>query len=149
MDIGQHFFDEARVGLIFYGVQKRRNSQVRHATRWFILLMMPIFPIGSYRLRWDGTNWVAEKRIAWKFGSILRTYLWGWILIPLALLGPMFLCVAEIYKVLGGPPQLHIPIILLTIGWFLWSFWKILDWNEVQLQPPPARHSDSNVDPDE
>ncbi|MFN8613706.1 MAG: hypothetical protein U0931_39595 [Vulcanimicrobiota bacterium] len=58
---------------------------------------------------------------------MLTTYLWGAVAAPLALLGPMFLCVREVYAQLGAPGCLHIPLILAAIAWFAAGIWKALD----------------------
>lgn len=138
----QGLFEEMRLGTIYYGFERfHRASSSRVATRWFILLLMPLFPLGRYRLVYQHSQWQPEERLPLKWISLLRTYAWGWLVAPWALLAPMALGSKELYPLFGLPSWLQIPMILVAIAWFCYAFWRILDWQDHLLDPPDLEES--------
>ncbi len=39
------------IGTTFYGKKELKNDNSYITTKWFILLLLPIFPLGSYRVK--------------------------------------------------------------------------------------------------
>ena len=58
--------------------------------------------------------------------SLLTTFFWGSLAAPAAFLGPIFLCIREVYQSFNGPPALHIPFCLLAVSWLAFGVWKSL-----------------------
>lgn len=113
--------------MTYHGIQAGRQADCRVATLWFVFLLLPVLPLRRFRFRLQGQQWLREKRLRLDPRSIIKTYLWGSLAAPLAFFGPLILCVREIYEQLGGPPSLHIPIILVAIAWLVFGIWKALD----------------------
>lgn len=100
---------------------------------WFVLLWMPIFPIAAYLiqpLRENGNTLyfklIHKERIDWY--RVIETYLYGWIFLPLLLLGPIFFCIPEVQDSLGTPKPIQSIMIGAAILWFVFGIIKLSSW---------------------
>ena len=44
------------IGTTFYGKKELKNDKSYITTKWFIFLLLPIFPLGTYRVRKDTSD---------------------------------------------------------------------------------------------
>ena len=86
-------------GTIYYGNCEKTSDGSYVTTEWLVILFLPILPLGSYRVRpvdegsrfslvsFRGNYWA--RKIALKWGQILRTYLafYGGIIMSGVVLG--------------------------------------------------------------
>lgn len=122
-------------GARYIGIRKTNKPDERSATMWITALYFPIIPIGRHIVQpksLHGTRFeyfVLEKTpLNWK--EIFLTYLFGWIIIPIAGLTPMAFAVIEVQEALGIPNSLQAPIMVLGIIWIIIFLWKLADWDE-------------------
>ena len=71
--------------------------------------------------------------------EVLTTYLFGCVLIPLLLAGPLVLPITEVMQVLGLPASWQPAMIAAAIGWMVVACWKLADWHENRFHPRVVR----------
>ncbi|MFN8415701.1 MAG: hypothetical protein U0U66_05165 [Cytophagaceae bacterium] len=105
-----------------------KNGNVT-ATLWFTFLYLPIIPLWSVLVKREIELPLKEfkyqtiQKIPFNRQSILQTYLYGWIIIPFLLLGPLLLFIPEVYQLLGltTPPSRNL-IKGDPLNWHDWVF---------------------------
>jgi len=83
-------------GIRYLAIGKPDEQGRLYATRWFVFFQLPIFPLTRDLIRplsnpVDGGNFQYElfSEGPPRLSEVLRTYLFGWILFPCLLLGPL------------------------------------------------------------
>jgi hypothetical protein len=127
------------IGFTFSGVSHPDDKGHCTATQWFTFVFLPIFPVARYLVKPLGRapfrfqfQTLAKEKLV--LNEVLQTYLYGWILFPLLLLGPAlflgFAATPEAEKAFNLPEWSQMPLIVLSILWLGVSVWKLQDWNE-------------------
>lgn len=74
------------IGLTLYGKDKIEEDGSYVATKWFILFLLPIIPLGSYRVLVSDSRTIARgaetsylmTKTDFNTGQVIKTYLIGW-----------------------------------------------------------------------
>lgn len=124
------------IGFGFAGVSHPDAEGNCYATQWFTFVFLPLFPVARYKIK-------PLKKVPFQFQitsqsalvlqEVLSTYLYGWILFPLLILGP-FLALAlaatpEAEVAFKIPTWTQMPLIALSILYLVVSVWKLKDWD--------------------
>lgn len=126
------------IGTWFLGVSRSPSDPtVRHATSWITFLWIPLFPLRRYkikpiRVRPNHLRFQILGKEKLIFSEVLRTYFFGFILMPLAALGPLVLAIKEVQTALGIPEMLQVPVMFVSILWLIIFVWKLKNWEENQ-----------------
>lgn len=128
-------------GTTLLGISPMDSSGVATATRWITFLYLPVVPLARYRVHFlpnkgRGFSYQELERLGLNGREILTTYLFFWLVIPLVLLAPFVLAIAEVWQKLSLPPSGQIPYMIATIIWFGVWVWKLADWHEARGHPP-------------
>lgn len=135
------------IGTKFNGISEIDNEGNITATYWIVFLFLPIFPLFKCKLRREITSaiffkyQIIEKQpLQWK--EVLLTYLFGWIIIPILWLGPLFLCIREIAVYIGIPDASHGSgfgiyhlLVLYAIIHLVVFVWRLKEWDEKRGLP--------------
>lgn len=112
----------------------------RFATEWFTFFFAPVIPLRRYRLRLlphrgDGFSVARLERTPVVGAEIVRTYVFGWLLIPLCVASPAIAggLVQSIFK-LGE--SFGIAVAICSIAWLGVSIWKLMDWHQGRFHLP-------------
>ncbi|WP_018342209.1 hypothetical protein [Cytophaga aurantiaca] len=117
------------IGTRFNGVSQPDEQGHVHATSWFTFLYLPLVPLWRAEIKREITlplktfNYQVIQKLPLDKSEILKTYLYGWILIPLLLLGPALFLIPEIHQQLGiaSPPPRNL-IKGDSLNWHDWFF---------------------------
>ncbi len=122
-------------GIKYLGISKPDGEGRCLATRWFVILYLPIFPLGRDLIKPIKRNprsfqflRIQKERLS--FLSILKTYFFAWILMPLVLFAPLILGIHEIQDQLGVPQKFQIYVMILGIGWLISAVLFLKNWEE-------------------
>lgn len=123
------------IGTWLLGVEKTDQPGIYTATNWITVLFLPLIPLARHRIkptRMQRGHMSYEILSKEKLNAleVLRTYLFGWILIPLLGFAPIVLAVAEVQSALGIPYNYQIILQLLVMVWIIVFVWKLKDWDE-------------------
>lgn len=128
------------IGFTFLGVSAQDEQNRATATKWFTFLYLPVLPLQRLYVQFlphEGTGFsyqvLGQTPLNWK--EIALTYFWGSLVMPVSLIGPLFLGVTEIWLPLGLPPAGQLPYILFCCLWLGVGAWKLADRQEAQCQP--------------
>ncbi|MCB8945715.1 MAG: hypothetical protein H6658_18355 [Ardenticatenaceae bacterium] len=129
------------VGTTFLGISPMDETGVATATWWFTFLYLPLLPLGRRRVRFlphkgTGFSYQELERLPLNGREIALTYLTGWLLFPLLMLGPMALSIKEVWLAMGLPLSLQVPYLIAAIIWVVVLVWKLSDWHEARTHPP-------------
>ncbi len=129
------------IGVTFLSISEMDEQNVATATMWFTFLYLPVAPLYRCQVRFlpsDGGGFSYEKleRVSLNGREVAETYLYGWLLYPLAILGPMAIAVIEVWEALNLPESWHIPYAVATIIWLVVWAWKLSDWHEARMTSP-------------
>jgi len=120
---------EARLngcGTKFLGIHKE-DTRVT-GTYWVTLLFLPIVPIYKATIAYPKRNRIlVSEKTKLVARDVLQTYLWGWLLFPLLIFGPMLLGITAIALNYGGLGTL---IFFLSVVWMGVAVWKLADWDD-------------------
>lgn len=122
-------------GVWFLGIQHTPEKGVVYATFWLTFLFLPVFPLQRAKLRFsDAQRYTALEKTPLNPGEILQTYLYGWLLFPLLILGPTFVGLAlSINEVAGmvGPLMLF-----ASLAWMIFVVWQLAGWDQYRRLVP-------------
>ncbi|MEJ2396234.1 MAG: hypothetical protein P8Z77_16070 [Candidatus Thiodiazotropha sp.] len=114
-------------GFKYLGI--RQVEETITGTYWFTFLFFPILPILRATISYPQPKTVlVSKPESLRFGEVMKTYLFGWIIFPLLLLAPLLLGVALIALLQNGMAGLAI-----TFAGVVWAgvgVWKMADWDD-------------------
>ncbi|MFJ5925008.1 hypothetical protein ACIQF6_20625 [Kitasatospora sp. NPDC092948] len=117
------------------------------ATRWFTMVMLPIWPLGRYYLKEgetvhvDGRRGASSSTTEYAFlgqaelrgSEILRTYLFCWVVVPVVILGPVtVMCIndkgfSRDHGLLFIALLFGLPIVgMIVVAWLLVLHAKVL-----------------------
>jgi hypothetical protein len=94
------------IGTMLYGISEIDNEGNITATTWVTFLYLPLFPLWKDRLKrkvtkpYEYTYSIIRKESI-EISEVIKTYLWGRILIPLLIFGPSLLNISELQQILG------------------------------------------------
>ena len=122
-------------GTAFLGVKRDPRRSYHTATVWVTFFYAPILPLRRYRVKFgeDGA-YTLMKRTPLSFAEVLECYVWCWMILPVVLLGPLFLGITEIWESVGLPHWAQIPYILSIIAWICVAMWKLADRYDRSMQ---------------
>lgn len=132
-------------GTKFYGISLPDAEGKSTATLWVTFLFLPLVPLKRVTIKRQLTDprrfvytEVARENFSTK--EILMTYLFGWIITPLAWFGPLVLCIREVASAIGIPTEgdstpLWTGMIVFAILWLIVFTWKWKDWLDKQGLP--------------
>ncbi len=117
------------IGSRFNGVSQLNQHGNVHATLWFTFLYLPLIPLWKAEIKREITlplkefNYQIIQKLPLDRNEILKTYFYGWILVPLLLLGPILFLIPEIHEQLGiaSPPPRNL-IKGDSLNWHDWLF---------------------------
>jgi hypothetical protein len=114
-------------GTKFLGI--RREADRVTGTYWVTLLFIPIIPLYKATIAYPKRNRVlVSEKTKLDFRDVMWTYLWGWLLIPLVVFGPILLGITTIALMRNG--MLGTIIYLLGFIWAGIAVWKLADWDD-------------------
>ncbi len=109
------------IGTTYISTTRRDTEGKNHVIEWFVLFSMPIIPLRRYHVKKIGyqsthgggstrsvTSYQLLERTGLKFGEVIGTYLFFWVLSPVFIIGA--------------------PIGLGTLAWFLGLPTNIVGW---------------------
>ena len=128
------------IGVTLLGVSNKQPDGTATATWWFTFLYLPVLPVRRVRVRFlphkgSGISFEEisdEDRIA---SEILKTYLYGWILIPLLIFWPLILSIVMNNLAAKLPQPWQIPAVVFMIVWILGWILILLSWHEKKYKP--------------
>lgn len=94
-------WDQLRLGTTYYQVVGL-DRRTLDATAWFVLLYVPLWPVGRYRLRREGDNWNRLERRKLSWASVASMYLTAYFLVPLGLVTPMFFALTSSHQIFAA-----------------------------------------------
>lgn len=121
------------VGLRYLGLVPTEKTSEVLATVWFTFLYLPILPLRRERLMLVGQRefrFHVIERVTLDWNDVARTYVFGWILLPLLVLWPLPIAVVEVQGFLGIPKHVQPFVIFFAIIWLVVSVWKLKGWDE-------------------
>lgn len=129
------------IGTTLLGISKPDDQGTSTATVWFTFVFLPIFPIRRLRVRFlehqgSGFTYQVISYEKLVLSELLKTLLFGWLLIPLFAVAPLILSVKEVWTGLGFPGSLQIPYIILCVIWVGVVIWKTADRHDARCRPP-------------
>jgi len=68
--------------------------------------------------------------------EVLKTYLYGLIVVPVLAAGPSILGFTGIWNALGFQKSLQIPYIIISVIWAIIIIWKTADWQDERCRAP-------------
>ena len=128
------------IGTTLLGVSDQDEEHVATATSWFTILYLPIIPLKRLRVRFlphkgSGYRYQILQQEPLHWGEIGKTYLAGWLLIPLLIFWPLPIAFAEVWAKLGFPQALYIPYMVFAILWAIVAIWRLAGWQDKRLRP--------------
>ncbi|RPI14629.1 MAG: hypothetical protein EHM58_15990 [Ignavibacteriae bacterium] len=137
------------VGTRFLGLQKDDDGKL-FATNWIVILFLPIFPLFSAYINIIKTgdvfnNYRVIEKTEHRFTNILKTYLYGWIIFPAFMFGPICFATPEFAASIGIKDIRHSSlfqtIVIIVVAWvaitgiilILWDMKRRKGGNEVSL----------------
>jgi hypothetical protein len=128
------------IGATLLGISKPDEYGESTATRWFTFAFLPIFPIRRIRVKFlphkgSGFSYQRVRREKLVLAEVLKTYLFGWVLIPVFAAGPSFLGFSGIWTALALPMSFQIPYLVVSIVWAGIVIWKTADRHEERCRP--------------
>lgn len=127
------FWDQLRLGTTYYQVVGL-DADTLDATAWFVLLYMPLWPRGRYRLRRKGSGWERSQRRPLSPYSVVQAYLSAYLLYPTAFITPMLPFFKEVFPLTGLPSWSQVPGICVVLTVYIVLFWKALDRHEKSFE---------------
>lgn len=129
------------IGTTFLGISVPDKNGISTATNWFTFLWLPIFPFSRVKVRFlphtgSGFSYQLISHEKLVFKEIIKTYLFCWMLFPLAIFGPAVLTIKQVWEQIGLPETIHIPFGIMAFIWVFVSLWKLSDWHEARCYPP-------------
>jgi hypothetical protein len=117
------------IGTRFNGMSKLNQDGNVYATLWFTFFYIPLIPLWKAEIKREiilplkEFNYQIIQKLPLDRNEILKTYFYGWVLIPAILFGPAILLIPEIYQQLGvvTPPSRNL-IKGDSLSWHDWSF---------------------------
>jgi hypothetical protein len=132
------------IGTTLLSVSKMDCDGNATATVWFTFLFLPIFPIRRYQVQFlphQGSGFsyriLSEERL--QFQEILKTYLYGWLVAPTLILGPLLFGIRENWEALRLPETWYMPYFIFSIVWFGVAFIAIINRCENRCRPPKSK----------
>ncbi len=133
-------------GTWLLGPEPTTNPGEWIATRWITALFIPIIPLARYRVQVTGpqkkgqpTLITAKERLPLSIRSIVKTYLFGILIVPVLVLGPAFLAITEVQTYLGIPKDAQPILLVLAVCWIIGAVWKLKDWEENRWTKAPRK----------
>ena len=128
------------IGTMLYGISEIDNEGNITATTWVTFLYLPLFPLWKDRLKrkvtkpYEYTYSIIRKESI-EISEVIKTYLWGRILIPLLIFGPSLLNISELQQILGftiikngfSNPAIGDCFMIATILRAMVAIWKLKD----------------------
>lgn len=152
-------FDVLGCGVRLLGVRAAPRPDQHAATFWVTAFFVPLFPLGRRVVRFvdpglSEARWVTLETTPIEAREVARTYLFGWILFPLLLVGPFLIgswapkLAAWLGPILGlsrdladvarlGAGLLGGLFVLLGIPWFAIAVYRLRRWDQDRRRPTP------------
>ena len=127
------FWDQARLGCTYYQVMGL-DKDTLDATRWWVLLYMPLWPVERVRLRRSGDRWEKISLQPRGLISVLWVYFSAYLVLPAVIAIPVLPFSKEFFPLTGLPDSFQIPGILLWIVYFCIVMWKLIDRHESSFE---------------
>jgi hypothetical protein len=129
------------IGSIFLGISAPDENGISTATNWFTFIFLPIIPFGRVKVRFlphigSGFSYQLISKEKLVLREVLKTYLFCWILFPLAIFGPAVLTIKQVWAKVGLPEIIHIPFGVVAVIWIFVCLWKLEDWHDSKFHPP-------------
>jgi hypothetical protein len=126
-------------GLTLMGLSRQDTANQCHATVWFTFLWLPILPLRRESIQFQpssdsGFSYITLERTPLVFREVAKTYLFGWIALPLLVLGPLW-GLSFAATQFDGLSDYRMAMVTVSIVWMAIAVWKIADWNENRLRP--------------
>jgi hypothetical protein len=117
------------IGTRFNAVSQPDEQGNVHATHWFTFLYLPLVPRWRAEIKREVTlplktfNYQIIQKLPLDRNEILKTYFYGWILIPLLFIGPILFLIPGIHQQFGiaSPPPRNL-IKGDPLNWHDWFF---------------------------
>lgn len=129
------------IGTVHLGVEEPLGDGSVWATLWVTVLFLPILPLRRERLQLfahHGTGYACRvlERGSLRLPRVLRSYLFCWLGVPLAVGFPLPLLVSEVWREqLGLSSSAQTIAIVAWIGWLIAWVWGLAEWHERRLRP--------------
>lgn len=129
------------IGTTLLGVSRMDKNNVATATQWFTILFLPIIPLVRYYVQFlppEGSeySYIILSKDKLNIKEILKTYLFGWIIVPILLFGSImgaiyFIIFLSNFTFVKAHTNIfgYVFVIGLIIGWlfcffYFWGKWK-------------------------
>ncbi|MCP4538462.1 MAG: hypothetical protein GY832_15105 [Chloroflexi bacterium] len=121
---------------------------VATATLWFTFAYLPIVPLAYYRVQFlphkgSGFSYQVLSRESLNGFEILKTYMFGWLICPALIFGPLVPAISEIWSVFKLPESWQILYIVFGIVWMIVAAWRLLDRHEARCDPARVQTTNS------
>ncbi len=128
------------IGTTLLGVSEQDSENCATATQWFTVLHLPVLPLTRLHVQFlphtgSGFSYAVLNRESPRRAEVLTTYFFGWIVMPLLVLGPLIPAVSEVWQALGLPPDLQNYYMGFAILWFIIAVLKLDNWQEQRCHP--------------
>lgn len=127
---------------------ERPSPYRTYATLWVTILYFPLLPIVRHRIEFvearpgcASAAWIRYESTGLVAAEVLRTYLYGYVLLPALIVGPM---VVGWLAIVFVPPRTDVlllaPLALLAFGilWLAFAIWRVIRWDEDRKRPCPT-----------
>ena len=126
-------------GTTLLGISRMDEDAIATATAWLTALWLPIVPLKRYRVQFrEDDRYTVLDEMPVDRGEVLRTYLFGWLVFPLPIVGP---AVSQwLFDVNVPGPWWW------TALWALVGLAALKGWHDLRRDPDSARdRSDATV----
>ncbi len=127
-------------GIKFLGYSALDEKEHCTATSWIVFLWFPIYPLRRYKLEMkagdEGRMFAVIDQTPKENKEIVQTYLWGWLLVPLVVLGPLVtLAFLTETKVVNTDSGLFSKLLGTGLGWTVISILLLYHWDQRRGMP--------------
>jgi hypothetical protein len=150
-------FDVLGSGVRLIGIRPTGRTNVFAATQWVTFFYLPVVPLARRIVRFlepatYGARWQVVETSPLDGREIARTYLWGWVLFPLLIIGPFVAgaLLGEAGRALKVLLRQHREVASLLeiactllgaalifggIPWFAVALYRLLKWDQDRKKP--------------
>ena len=125
------------VGTRYLGLQRDDDGKL-FATKWIVILFLPVFPLFSAFIQINKTrdmfnDYLLIEKTEHRYTNILKTYLYGWIIFPAFMFGPIFFATPEFAASIGIKDIKHSSlfqtIVIIVVTWVVIAGIILILWD--------------------
>lgn len=146
-------FDVWGTGVRLIGIRPASEAGRSIATLWLTAFYLPVLPLARRVVQFvepgvSEARWLTVEATPLRAREVARTYLHGWVLFPLLLVGP-FVAGSLIFELTQLPHHGELAGLIRTVGtlvaivpillgvpWFAVAIYRLARWDQDRKRPP-------------